>query len=100
MNDETMALTRELDSALNLQKLFTHTPVRSQITQEKLAKRLPAMYLSVVQKSTKQMQLMVKSLMSRHLAEFQTLTDSHAKEEFLKHMFFKIFVDQKISSVE
>jgi hypothetical protein len=51
VNDESIPMIRELETALNLPKLFTHTPVRSQITQEKLAERIPALYLRVIEKS-------------------------------------------------
>lgn len=48
LNDESMILTRDIDTALNIHKLFSHTPVRSNIVKEKLESRIPALYLNVL----------------------------------------------------
>mmetsp|Transcript_965 Transcript_965/g.974 ORF Transcript_965/g.974 Transcript_965/m.974 type:complete len:203 (+) Transcript_965:361-969(+) len=78
VNDETMRITRELDQALNLQKLFTNTPVKSQITQEKLASRLPSLYINVLQRSTKQSSHYLKGLFSYWLEQFAKVQNQEA----------------------
>mmetsp|Transcript_39290 Transcript_39290/g.29012 ORF Transcript_39290/g.29012 Transcript_39290/m.29012 type:complete len:116 (+) Transcript_39290:613-960(+) len=71
--DDSMRITREIDSALNLSKLFINTPVRSLISQERLAKRLPYMYVQVLQRSTKHAASYLRSLYSHWLERFQSV---------------------------
>jgi hypothetical protein len=96
MNDESMGLTREIDTALNIQKLFIHTPVRSEIQQKQIQTKLPAMYLAVLQRSTSAVALTIENYFAHYLSQFKQAVD---KEELLKKLFVKLFTEKDSSSL-
>jgi hypothetical protein len=50
-----MKLTRELDTVMTISKLFTHTPVRSEMTKKKLELKVPALYSTFMIRKTEKM---------------------------------------------
>lgn len=64
VTDETMKMTRQIDTCLNLQKIFTHTPVRSEIEKLNYKLKVPALYVKVLERSVKPIQDSIENAFS------------------------------------
>ena len=57
MNDDHLRLTRQLDSCLNTQKVFLHTPKESEMKKKDFMKDLlPIMYIRILEQSSSRIQ--------------------------------------------
>lgn len=62
VNDEAMKMTRQIDTCLNLAKIFTHTPQKADIEKKRV--QVPALYLRVFEKSLAPIQASIKNYFS------------------------------------
>jgi hypothetical protein len=101
INDESMRLTRQIDTCLNTAKIFTHTPKAQEITKatDEQGKKLlmPAMYSRILEYYSNQIVQDLENLFSYHMQGYSTAVD---KEQHLKNMFADIFAEKDLLAVE
>ena len=103
MVDETLRLTRQIDSCINTQKIALHTPrrdemIESEDSSEALAVLKPAMYVRIMSQSMIHMREDIENVFSSYLERFEGSPD---KEGLLKDMFARFFAEvDRSQSVE
>jgi hypothetical protein len=66
-----MRLTRQIDTCLNTQKVYLHTPKEAEISKKDFVKDLlPIMYVRILEQSTSRIQADVEGVFSYFMEQF------------------------------
>lgn len=88
VNDETMKMTRELDTCLNLAKIFTHTPNKADIEKKEKRLQIPSLYLKIFERSLTAIKSSIQNYFSFYLESYEASED---KPYLLKQLFAALF---------
>jgi hypothetical protein len=93
-----MRLTRQLDSCLNTQKVFLHTPKESEMKKKDFMKDLlPMMYVRILEQSSSRIQTDITVGFSYFMESYETAQD---KEQVLRNMFLTVFAEVSLPAIE
>ena len=72
VNYESLKLNREIDTALNIQKLVTYTPNRADITDGKRKYYVPSMYVKVLEHTCRKVTNSINNYFSAYMERYES----------------------------
>ena len=91
-------MTREIDCCLNVSKILTFTPSRTDINKEGQKFKIPSLYLKILEHTTKKISKVIENYFSFYMEKYK---DAENKEELLIELFVKLYGEtDKDKSIE